>query len=141
MIECYATVVNLGLLLGGGIGDYTEQIPHTEVERYGIKFIIDLSFFLLVKIILYNILFGIIIDTFAQLRQQKNEMDSDKTNKCYICDYTRLVFDKETEGGFVRHIMKDHNLWNYVYYMVHLNSKDDSDYTGIESTVSYEFSI
>ena len=31
MIECFMTVVNFGLLLGGGIGDYTEQIHYTEV--------------------------------------------------------------------------------------------------------------
>jgi len=90
MIECFMTIVNLGLLLGGGIGDYTEQIHYSEVQRYIIMFILDISFFLLVKIILYNILFGIIIDTFAQLRQQRNDMDTDKKNKCYICDLERL---------------------------------------------------
>lgn len=139
MLQCFMTFVNLGLLLGGGIGDYSEQIHYSEKQRYFIKFFIDVSFFLLVKIILYNILFGIIIDTFALLRQRKNDRDDDKKNKCYICDHKRLIFDKETEGGFVRHIKQDHNLWNYVYYMVHLDSKEASDYTGIESVVMDQF--
>lgn len=94
-----------------------------------------MSFFLLVKIILYNILFGVIIDTFAQLRNAKNFMDDDKRNKCFICNFDRFVFDKETEGGFMRHISKDHNLWFYVYYIVHLQSKDPTEFTGIESYV------
>jgi hypothetical protein len=55
----------VGLIRGGGIGDYTEQIYFQNTEKYLIKLTIDVSFFLLVKIILYNILFGIIIDTFA----------------------------------------------------------------------------
>lgn len=140
MIQCYMTVVNMGLLLGGGIGDYTQQIQYQdEPQKYAIKIVFDLSFFLVVKIILYNILFGIIIDTFAQLREQKNTMESDKNNRCFICDFERFTFDKESEGGFVRHISKDHNLWYYVYYIVHLQSKETTDYTGIESYVSHLF--
>lgn len=65
----------MGLILGGGAGDYTEPISYNETERYGVSFVLDVSFFLIVKIILYNLLFGIIIDTFAQLREQKNFMD------------------------------------------------------------------
>lgn len=142
MIECFMTVVDIGLIAGGGIGDYTEQIHYTqETQKFGVKFIFDVSFFLIVKIILYNILFGIIIDTFAQLREQKNFMDSDKKNKCFICNFERFTFDKESEGGFTRHISKDHNLWYYVYYIVHLKSKDNTEYTGIESFVSYQFEI
>ena len=29
----------------------------------------------------------------------------------------------------------DHNLWNYVYYIVYLTTKDQTDYTGVESYV------
>ena len=56
-------------------------------------------------------------------------------NKCYICNFERLIFDKNAEGGFVRHIEHDHNLWEYIYYIVHLDAKDTSDHNGIESYV------
>lgn len=140
MIECYMSVVNIGLLFGGGFGDYTEQESYG-TQKYLVKYVLDVSFFLIVKIILYNILFGIIIDTFAQLREQKNFMDRDKKNICFICSLDRFIFDKESEGGFTRHISKDHNLWQYVYYIVHLQSKDSSEFTGIESYVAslYQF--
>ena len=36
---------------------------------------------------------------------------------------------------FLQHIENDHNLWQYVFYIVHLNSKDSSDFTGVESFV------
>jgi hypothetical protein len=38
-----------------------------------------------------NILLGIIIDTFAQLRDQKSEMDYDMRNICYICNIDRAT--------------------------------------------------
>lgn len=47
-----------------------------------------------------------------------------------------MVFDRAVEGGFPRHIEKDHNLWQYVFYIVHLNSKQSSDYDGVETFVS-----
>ena len=63
------TIIDKGLTLGGGIGDYTEQINyHDSFDKYLVKLFIDASFHIVVKVILLNILFGIIIDTFAQMR-------------------------------------------------------------------------
>ena len=86
-----------------------------------------------------NVLFGIIINTFAELRDQKARIDNDMVNVCFICNNPRLVFDKYCEGGFERHIEKDHNLWSYVFYMVHLDSKDTSDHTGVESNILQKY--
>ena len=91
-----------------------------DTNIYLIKLFHDISFFIIIKIIWLNILFGIIVDTFAQLREQKSFIIEDKKNKCFICNYDRFTFDKNSEGGFERHIAKDHNLWFYVYYIVHL---------------------
>lgn len=33
------------------------------------------------------------------------------------------------------HIEKDHKLWNYVYYILYLESKNSSDHNGIESLI------
>lgn len=38
-----------------------------------------------------------------------------------------------------RHIKKDHNMWDYVYYIVHLKSKPSSDLTGTESYILENF--
>ena len=66
MVECFTTMLDYGLLLGGGIGDYTESIHYADnKDKYFVKLAHDASFHILVKVILLNILFGIIIDTFA----------------------------------------------------------------------------
>jgi hypothetical protein len=49
------------------------------------------------------------------------------------------MFDKYCEGGMERHIVKDHCLWNYLFYMVHLKTKPNSDHTGIESYVKHKY--
>jgi len=140
MFQCYVTMLDKGLRFGGGIGDITEPIHFGNMnETYYVKLAHDASFHIIVKVILLNVLFGIIIDTFAQLRDEKAKIDDDVVNVCFICNFPRLDFDKYSEGGFTRHIEKDHNLWNYVYYMVHLDSKDTSDHTGIESHILLKF--
>ena len=55
-----------GLRLSGGIGDI---MKHTWSTRLWIDFL----YFLLVLIVLLNVIFGIIIDTFSDLRSQKME--------------------------------------------------------------------
>ena len=57
--------------------------------RYFVKFAFDCTFHIVVIIIMINILFGIIIDTFAQLRDEKQTKDDDKRNVCYICNIDR----------------------------------------------------
>ena len=132
--------MNDGLRSDGGIGDLTEPIHfNDEKEHYLVKLAHDASFHVMVKIIMLNVLFGIIIDTFAQLRDQKARIDNDMVNVCFICNYERLLFEKYSEGGMARHIAEDHNLWQYVYYMVHLYTKDTSEHTGIESFVLKKF--
>lgn len=136
MFQCYLTIIDKGLTLGGGIGDYTESINYRdETSKYFVKLFHDASFHILVKVILLNILFGIIIDTFAKMREQKKNLQMDTENVCFICNQNRFIFDKMCEGGFDRHVSKDHNLWCYVFYVVHLMYKDPTEMTGIESYV------
>ena len=68
-----------GLVFGGGIGDYTLGIHYKdEYQKYGVKLVHDATFHLFVKVVLLNILFGIIIDTFALLRNEKSATEHDK---------------------------------------------------------------
>ena len=38
--------------------------------------------------------------------------------------------------GFEYHIKKEHNLWQYLYFILHLQLKDQDEYTGQESFVA-----
>lgn len=135
MWQCFLTIANLGIRNGGGIGEHT--IPESYVHnksKYFAKLLYTSSYHIIVLVILLNICFGIIIDTFAQLRDAKTVRDDDMTNVCYICSLNKSTFDKEGEG-FENHIEKDHNIWYYIYYIVHLRQKDQTEYTGVESQV------
>jgi hypothetical protein len=61
----------LGLRNGGGIGDSMGLMELSD-PKFGYKLIFDISYFMLINIVSLNIIFGIIIDTFAELRDAQN---------------------------------------------------------------------
>ena len=66
MFQCFVSMLDKGLRTDGGIGDITESIHfNDEREKYFVKLMHDATFHIVVKVILLNVLFGIIIDTFA----------------------------------------------------------------------------
>ena len=60
-------MVNLGLRSGGGIADNHELYDY-ENDKFASKTAFDLAFFIFINIIALNIVFGIIIDTFGEMR-------------------------------------------------------------------------
>eukprot|EP00003_Mantamonas_plastica_P030793 TRINITY_DN775_c0_g1_i5.p1 TRINITY_DN775_c0_g1~~TRINITY_DN775_c0_g1_i5.p1 ORF type:complete len:329 (-),score=132.88 TRINITY_DN775_c0_g1_i5:134-1120(-) len=82
----------------------------------------SLSFFFIVIVIILNILFGIIVDTFAELRTARDWKKHDMTSKCFICDQDAQVFDRES-NGFARHIAEEHPMFNYVHYLCFIKEK------------------
>lgn len=113
MMHCFLSTVNYGLRGGGGIGELTPtQTAHpSNIQAFYFKSVYDLTFFILVITILLNIIFGIIIDTFAQLRGEKSLIDEDIKNLCFICGLDRQTFERDTELGFEHHISSEHHIW------------------------------
>jgi hypothetical protein len=105
----------------------------------GVRNVLDLLYFLIVLVILLNIIFGIIIDTFSELRQQKLERNDKTVNYCFICGKTKLDFDRESEqpNGFKRHIRDDHYMWNYLRFIIFLAEQDQDDDDGLELFVRH----
>ena len=61
LLECFAFGLFNGLRAGGGIGDLLPE------RRYTLRTLFDFAYFLIIVVIILNIVFGIIIDTFAQV--------------------------------------------------------------------------
>ena len=71
--DCLLYTVNAGLRNGGGISDKTvETDAYEQTGRYVAKFWFDIMFFILINVISLNIIFGIIIDTFASMRENED---------------------------------------------------------------------
>lgn len=64
---------------GGGVGDAMHDKYKTGTDGEGdlpmllaIRWTLDMAFFAIIVLILMNVLFGIIVDSFGALREEKN---------------------------------------------------------------------
>lgn len=88
MLSCLLTHINDGLR-GGGIGDVLPKPSIYDPAKFYGSFIFELAFFFVVIILILNMIFGIILDTFAALRDTNAEKEEDINNFCFICSLHR----------------------------------------------------
>ncbi|XP_046366515.2 inositol 1,4,5-trisphosphate receptor type 3-like isoform X5 [Haliotis rufescens] len=132
--ECTVTVIRYGL-----IGDMFEEIKQNPMgssfSRFWPLVFYHVSFFIFITTIGLNIIFGIIVDTFSELRDLKWRAESDMKDTCFIC--SRNSYDFEHHGrGSDYHVRYEHNMWAYIYFIIHLDDIKASDYTTLELYVS-----
>ncbi|KAI7799584.1 putative ryanodine receptor 3 [Triplophysa rosa] len=132
MMTCYLFHMYVGVRAGGGIGDEIVDPAGDPYELYRILF--DITFFFFVIVILLAIIQGLIIDAFGELRDQQEQVNEDMETKCFICGIGNDYFDR-TPHGFETHTLQEHNLANYLFFLMYLINKDETEHTGQESYV------
>ncbi|XP_053730272.1 ryanodine receptor 2 [Synchiropus splendidus] len=132
MLTCYMFHMYVGVRAGGGIGDEIDDPAGDEFEVERIVF--DITFFFFVIVILLAIIQGLIIDSFGELRDQQEQVKEDMETKCFICGIGSEYFDT-VPHGFETHTLQEHNLANYLFFLMYLINKDETEHTGQESYV------
>ena len=140
MISCFAVFMVNGLITGGGIGEFVSSelgnAPPIGADRTMSRYLFDLAFFAVVTIGLLNLIFGIIVDTFSSIREHENEELRTRENKCIICGLTRQEFERKEPGAWRNHYKHEHNIWAYYCFLVHLETKEPTDFNGLEDYVA-----
>lgn len=132
MMTCFVFHLYKGVRAGGGIGDEIGDPVGDDYEVYRIIF--DITFFFFVIVILLAIIQGLIIDAFGELRDQLESVKEDMESNCFICGIGKDYFDK-VPHGFDTHVQQEHNLANYMFFLMHLINKPDTEFTGQETYV------
>jgi hypothetical protein len=132
MWKSFKLMVSYGFRSEEGIGRYM-------TPTIGIRVIIDVSFYFIIVVILRNIFFGIIIDTFGELRGIKMDRELDLNGRCFICGIDQQDFDKRIANGsgidFKQHRTLTHNIWNYLYFAMRIWEQPRSQDTSLEMYV------
>ena len=125
--------------------------PYTQADADTLqmsRFIFDNLFNLILNIIMINIIAGIIIDSFARLRDEDEKLTKDMKDNCLVCSVNRNELDKASVSnyqdhrfGYLYHVKNVHYLWNYVFYISSILDKPVSEFTGVESYVAAKLLI
>ena len=115
--------------IGGDIGD-----DHSSLNT-GDRYVLDIGYFLLMFIML-NIVGGIMIDTFSELRTLMIERIHETENFCFICGIENVTFDRSIgRGAFKHHISQCHHMWDYLKFIIYIWEQDKDDDDGLEQYV------
>ena len=134
---CFINVLNFGIRSGGGIGDVIQPIPYEDDNKSSFFWmaIFNLSFYVLVIVLLLSIIFGMIIDAFGEIRDDNTKTVYNMKNVCAVCGLERAEFEKYTD--FEQHRKVDHNIWSYVFYIAYLLSKQKNDKNSLTEIENY----
>ena len=134
-IQCYLVLISYGTRAGGGIGDNLPVVSYkNDTNMFIARFFYDMTFYILVIMIMGNVTFGLIVDSFGGLRDETYNYENDKDNICFICQLSRdgcLLKNID----FDSHINNDHNIWNYVDFLCNLHLYDPNNFSRIEGYV------
>lgn len=131
MFRCYLSIIGFGLRAEGFWEDIFD--PSTNFGRL----FVDLLFWIVIVLVLMNIVFGTILESFAQLRETAEDTELEMHDRCFVCDIRKNRFDVKANEGiqFDDHVNREHSVWNYVYFFVHLMKKEKTEYTGMEQYI------
>ena len=134
-IQCFLVLISYGTRSGGGIGDVLPVMSYKKsFNSFIARFFYDMTFYILIIMIMGNVTFGLIVDTFSSLRDETYKYQFDKKNICFICQLSRdgcllKKIDYET------HIKKNHNLWSYIDFLCYLHLYNANDFSRVENLV------
>eukprot|EP00899_Mesostigma_viride_P005270 jgi/Mesvir1/14744/Mv05388-RA.1 len=120
----------------GGVGEDWRVVPEdfASEPKDQLRTLYSLGYFIIWVFLLQNIITGQIVDAFVSIRDEKARLQQDLNDKCFICSLERIPFEQRP-GGFMKHVEKEHNVLSYLYYIIYLESVQQSETTGMGAYV------
>ena len=120
----------------GGVGTYLDKSLQPEFTAYtvssyfNIRFLFDLLFFLLILSLIFQLFLSTIIDYFNETRENDENFKEGLETNCSVCGMEREDIEKiynNNKNSFEKHITYFHNAFNYIYYLMYLQSTSFKD--------------
>jgi len=104
---------------GGGENDGGGGGGKAKPFQVLLRVLFDVSWWVAITLLLTNVVAGIIIDSFAELREGDKRLQLQLDTKCLVCDVDASELNTRG-GGFRKHLLEEHNLWNYLWVRLRL---------------------
>ncbi|KRW98916.1 hypothetical protein PPERSA_09441 [Pseudocohnilembus persalinus] len=98
--------------------------PENPNGHYWGRYVFDLTFYVIINLLFLNMIFGIILYKFSELRCKRQNIVEEINERCFICGHTQQEIETYTQNGWFYHIYKEHNILNLMFYLIYLDLKD-----------------
>ena len=129
-LECFLYLFNNGMRQGG----LNFEIKINSQSGFYGEFIYSWIFYFLIILIILNIVNGIIVDTFQEIRENNEAYNTEILNTCYICQLKSTDFEGK-DISFEGHLLEVHNLFDYFFYLFKIHNTDPHDLNSVDFQV------
>ena len=136
---CMAFIYSNTFTSGGNLGNFIDEGGDGENENVNgdmVRYALDISYTIIMVQLTWQMVSGLIVDTFESLRQDREEKEENMKSTCFICGLDKEKIEKYYPGkeGFEKHL-QEHSISNYFFYTFYLEDKESSEYSGLESYI------
>ena len=134
-VICMVYIYSNTFTSGGNLGNFIDE-NHPNDDGDMVRYALDISYTIIMVWLVWQMVSGLIVDTFESLRGNREDKEDDMKSKCFICGLDKEKIEKYYPGkeGFEKHL-QDHSIINYFFYTFYLEDKDSSEYSGLESYI------
>eukprot|EP01117_Protostelium_nocturnum_P012833 TRINITY_DN4754_c0_g1_i2.p1 TRINITY_DN4754_c0_g1~~TRINITY_DN4754_c0_g1_i2.p1 ORF type:complete len:444 (-),score=122.98 TRINITY_DN4754_c0_g1_i2:24-1355(-) len=137
ILNCFASNLYAGVPAAGNMNQHVAPptIP-TEPSESWFLILYVVVFYVVIGLLMLNIFLAIIVDTFSELRDIREQARVARNNSCFVCSIEREAF-KRRGIEFNNHVISEHNTWHYFYFFVYLRDQigNKAELTHLESYV------
>jgi len=128
--NCFFVILHKSLLSQGTEyvgGDYDINIDDNQERIW-----LGVLFYFLFGVLFLSMFVGEIVTGYFELSRDYHEKLHHMNNECFICGLERRNFHWDP-NAFEDHVKHEHNMWNYLYMMLHVGNKRDVELSGQEA--------
>lgn len=132
--DCFVASCLIGVRVdGGGLGIALAN-PQVTQSLYFPRVLLDLIYFAIVVLVIRNIIGGVIVDAFGDMRVQKQQLDEELNQKCFICGCRRQLTESRGQG-WSHHFLNEHSIFSYLAFVIYVSALKETNCTGLEMYV------
>lgn len=140
LFSCFIITLDQCFKRNGGYGAFLDDVYTMEDETESATFnvgrvIFDQASNFILLILIAQILAGLIIDKFGELRENAENMEEDIKSNCIVCGEKSDVIERKTGETFEQHKEERHNIWQYLLYIGYLRAKPKEEYNILQETI------
>ncbi len=114
-------------MTGGGIGDKLAVSTWApDYSKYFQLWFFNMLFFIINILLVLNMINGIIINAFTDIREKDEEHETEVQQKCFLCSISEDTVQKKNVS-LKTHIKDVHRIKAYIHYLISILLTPDKD--------------
>lgn len=130
--NCFFVILHKSLLKQGT--EYVGGDYEVDKDNNQERIVIGTLFYVFFGVMFLCNFLGEIITSYIELSKDRDSKLLHMETTCFICGLNRDDFDWNHKA-FSEHVKHEHNMWNYLYFLLHIGTKRDAELSGQEAYI------